>query len=347
MASLRHAYIRYGGPKVTVICTSHKGGRLAYEGMAYEQISPVFSPTQTTDFLRDPGMWYFRHVERWHPRFIGKKEVAGILGGAIADGVAVYHNGLKADIESAYAKEALAKQAAAVAIESVKEGKARVHTLGQSVYEDQAQAWELLEKRAAEGVFKYVLYCPFKPEDILGVELSLPNHGYCRIDLVVDSHLGPMVVDLKTKLTLDIKYQAQTLREFEESWQMLHYVWAYQDHLEATARATGVGLGTVPRMRRFAIILLVLEPKSRLPLVHPIVVNPELLALWHHSATQVWRLMDAMKRGVPVTIDPRPWSTFNFYSKFGREDWADAFTKFFLDPGALPVGYIQEKKRES
>ena len=40
---------------------------------------PVFSPSQTKDFLRDPGMWYLRNVARWRPRFIGKKEIAGML----------------------------------------------------------------------------------------------------------------------------------------------------------------------------------------------------------------------------------------------------------------------------
>lgn len=310
---------------------------------------PVFSPSQTKDFLRDPGMWYFRHVERWRPKFIGKKEVAGMLGIAIADGAAAYHNALKASLTGGtWDTDYHIKQAATVAVQSIKDEKARVVALGQSVYDDQAEAWELLEKRAAEGVFKYALYCPFQPQEILEVEKTLPKHGYCRIDLVVQTTLGPMVVDLKTKLTLDIKYQNMTLREFEEDWQFFHYAWAYQDHLNGLQFYQGNGLDVPrlpiesPQVRRFGIFLLVLEPKSRLPLLHPIAINPELMRLWEHSATQVWRLMDAMRKGEPITIDPRPWSTFNFYSKFGREDWADAFTKYFLDSGLLPAAYVKE-----
>jgi hypothetical protein len=314
---------------------------------------PVFSPSQTKDFLRDPGMWYFRHVEKWRPKMIGKKEVAGILGSAIADGAAVFHNGLKAFGATLrlreHNKERLIKDAAATAVQTVKDEKAKVKLIGQTVYDDQSEAWELLEKRAAEGVFKLALYNTFQPEDILDVELTLPDHGFCRIDLVVQTLLGPMVVDLKTSLSLDAKYVPLRLREYEEDWQFYHYAWAYQDYLttrflESSEEAKHLGPGDAPQVRRFGILLLVLEPKSRLPRLHPIAINPELMALWHHSATQVWRLMDAMRKGEPITIDPRPWSTFNFYSKFGREDWADAFTKYFLDPGLLPAAYVKEPR---
>ena len=284
---------------------------------------------------------------------IGKKEVAGMLGSAIADGVAVFHNGLKAlhvgsgsTISPApIDRDTFIKNAAATAIQTVKDEKARVLHIGQSVYDDQSEAWELLEKRAAEGVFKYALYCPFQPEDILEVELTLPDHGHCRIDLVVQTVLGPMVVDLKTSLTLDVKYETMRLREYEEDWQFFHYAWAYQDYLDSRVAGRFTLGEPAPRVRRFGIYLLVLEPKSRLPLLHPIAINPEIMALWEHSATQVWRLMDAMRRGEPITIDPKPWSTFNFYSKFGREDWADAFTKYFLDPGLLPAAYVKEPPR--
>ena len=341
---------------MTRIYPGHFGCRAAYSIMDTRP-QPVFSPSQTKDFLRDPGMWYFRHVEKWRPKTLGKKELAGMLGSAIADGTAVYHNGLKTSHVGSGSTipptpldmDVLIKQAAATAVQTVKDEKAQVLRLGQSVYDDQSEAWELLEKRAAEGVFKHALHCPFQPQDILEVELTLPDHGYCRIDLVVQTPLGPMVVDLKTSLTLDVKYQSLRLREFEEDWQFYHYAWAYQDYLtkrylSSSEEAAHLSPGDAPQVRRFAILLLVLEPKSRLPILHPIAVNPEIMALWLHSATQVWRLMDAMRKGEPITIDPRPWSTFNFYSKFGREDWADAFTKYFLDPGLLSAAYVKETK---
>jgi hypothetical protein len=152
-----------------------------------------------------------------------------------------------------------------------------------------------------------------------------------------------MVVDLKTSLSLDVKYQAMRLREYEEDWQFYHYAWAYQEHINRQAVQANP-LAVFQPVRRFAIFLLVLEPKGRIVPLHPIAINPEIMALWLHSATQVWRLMDAMRKGEPITIDPRPWSTFNFYSKFGREDWADAFTKYFLEPGLLTAAYVKEQK---
>ena len=309
--------------------------------MRYAPTSPVFSPSQTKDFLRDPGMWYFRNIERWRPRFIGKKEVAGILGGAIADGAAVFHNWLKEPGNPADEATAI-KQAAAVAVTAANDGKARVLNLGQSVYDDQAENWELLPKRAAEGVFKYCLnFPPAWRTRVIEAELSLPKQGYCRPDLVIGTDFGPAVVDLKTKLTLDIRYQARTLLEFSEDWQFFHYAWAYHDYLWSLAPDDP----PPPPLRQFFVYLLVLEPKGRVPLAEPYSINPEIMALWAHSAKQVWKLMDAIKRGVPYVVDdPRPWSTFNFYSKFGREDWADAFTKYFLDPGLLTAAYVQEKK---
>ena len=260
-----------------------------------------------------------------------------MLGTAFADGAAAYHNGLSmvGSPPLPYSQEDLIKKAAAVAVQSAKDSKAEVLAREQTVYADQNEAWELLETRAAQAIFKYALNFPtigFSASDIVASELSLPNHGYARIDLVVNSLYGPMVVDLKSKLTLDIKYQAQLLREFEESWQMLHYTWAYGDLIGE-------------RVRRFAILLHVLEPKSRLPVLHPVVVTPELLQIWEQSARQVWRRMEGIRTGTPVLMDPLPACSFNFFSKFGREDWADAISKCFLDEGLLDAAYIKESKQ--
>ena len=306
--------------------------------------NPVFSPTQTTTFIRDETAWYLRYMMKRMPRTIGKKEIAGMLGTAFADGAATYHNGLPTLVHrpedaggGAYgmAQQNLIKKAAAVAVQSAKDSKAEVLAREQTVYSDQNEAWELLETRAAQAVFKYALNFPtigFSASDIVASELSLPNHGHARIDLVLNSLYGPMVVDLKSKLTLDIKYQAQLLREFEESWQMLHYTWAYGDLIGE-------------RVRRFAILLHVLEPKSRLPVLHPVVVTPELLQIWEQSARQVWRRMEGIRTGTPVLMDPLPACSFNFFSKFGREDWADAISKCFLDESLLDAAYIKEKPR--
>ena len=300
--------------------------------------NPVFSPTQTTTFIRDETAWYLRYMMKRMPRTIGKKEIAGMLGTAFADGAAAYHNGLTSTLvagrilDSASGHDNLIKQAAAVAVQSAKDSKAEVLAREQTVYSDQNEAWELLETRAAQAVFKYALNFPFNPTDIIASELSLPNYGYGRIDLVVSTMYGPMVVDLKTKLTLDIKYQAQFLREWEAHWQMLHYTWAYGDLIGE-------------RVRRFAILLHVLEPKSRLPVLHPVVVTPELLQIWEQSARQVWRRMEGIRTGTPVLMDPIPACSFNFFSKFGREDWADAITKCFLDESLLDAAYIKEKPR--
>lgn len=313
-----------------------------HSSMYYTPTVPCYSPSQTKDFLRDPGMWYFHYVEKWRPRYIGKKEVAGMLGTAIADGAAVFHNFLKSHGVMQAGKEEAIKKAAAVAIQSANDEKALVIKRGQSVYDDQAENWELLPKRAAEGVFKYALNFPSAwVGRVLEAELTLPAHGYCRPDLVVDTDFGPMVVDLKTKLTLDLKYQAKTLREFAEDWQFFHYAWAYHDYLWSLAPNEPAP----PALRQFCVYLLVLEPKGRVPTPETYPINPEIMALWKHSAVQVWRLMAAMRAGEPITIDPLPWSTFNFYSKFGREDWADAFTKYFLDPGLLTAAYTREQEK--
>ena len=310
---------------------------------------PVFSPTQTKAFIRDPAAWYLSYVMKWRPRFIGKKELAGFLGSAFADGAAAYHNGLSdsnLDFDLP-AQEVLLKKAAAVAIASVTESKEQVVRLGQSVYEDQSESWELLEKRAAEMVFKYALNMPahFHPSNIIASELTLPNHGHCRIDLVINTDTGPTVVDFKTSLSLDAKYQAMRLREYEADWQMYHYVWAYQDYLQANCSQKaehGNPCQTDHPVRRFAILLLVLEPKSRLPVLHPVVVDPELMQIWVQSATQVWKAMHGIRTGQPYTLDPIPWCSFNFFSKFGREDWADAIQKFHMDENLLSVSYVKE-----
>ena len=90
--------------------------------MYYYMDTPVFSPTQTKAFIRDQAAWYLNYVMKWRPKFIGKKELAGFLGTAFADGAAAFHNGL-AQLTSHEIKilnlEPLIKQAAAVAVASV------------------------------------------------------------------------------------------------------------------------------------------------------------------------------------------------------------------------------------
>ena len=54
--------------------------------------------------------------------------------------------------------------------------------------------------------------------------------------------------------------------------------------------------------------------------------------------------MEGIRTGTPVLMDPLPACSFNFFSKFGREDWADAIAKCFLDESLLDANYIKEKQ---
>lgn len=295
--------------------------------------NPVFSPSQTKDFIRDPAAWYMVHVEGWVPRYIGKPDVARIAGIGFADGVAVWNNWLKSHGQKWDGDPQPVKSAAQVAHDSVKEEKDKVLALGQVVYEDQTEDWTNLENLVAKSVFKYADHAAATiPFPIRDVELALgPDHGFCRLDLVLEGPFGPIVVDYKHKLTLDARYETKTLNEYHYDWQMMHYAWAYGDH-------------TGTQVPQTAIVLFVAEPRARAPKYDPVVIFPEQVQRWERDARQVWRIMEAVKTGESVTIEPHPWSTWSFTGRFGREKWADMFTKCRLEPSLLEQDYIRRKR---
>lgn len=305
------------------------------------RLQPVFSPSQTTDWLEDPTNWYLSRILGWKPKYLGKKHVAGILGTAFADGIAIYNNWVIAEQKAVSpqtavpGKEVAIKAAAKVAEQRARDDMAKVVAEGRSVYEGEAPSWEALPERAATAVIKYCLADPVPPSwKLVHAELTMPDHGYCRIDAGYDTPLGPAVADYKTKVTLDARYENQTLAEYQFAWAMMHYTWSYGEYRQLPTR-------------QFAILLLILEPKKRAPVFHPVIVEPEHMAIWLSSARRVWRVMEGMRTGTALDpagvpwFDGKPWVTFRFFTRFGRTDWADAVTTYKLDETLMRQGYVK------
>lgn len=112
-------------------------------------------------------------------------------------------------------------------------------------------------------------------------ELTFPDHGRARADLLCQSDLGPCIVDFKSKVTVSQEYILNDfLFDAETSWQLYHYVYS--------GRQMGLDI------RSFAICLIVIEPlKFHL---EQWIVDEDYLKRWEMDAWYWWTQMERSER---------------------------------------------------
>jgi len=150
------------------------------------------------------------------------------------------------------------------------------------------------------------------------------------------------VLDAKVKLRLEKKEVAKELEKYAYSWQFMHYAWAAAQHYEEP-------------VTDYFVMLVVLEPGFHIQLEH-YTVNPELMLLWEQSAKSAWAVMAAMD-GDPTDLqdmtdtlpgeNPRPlypWHNWEFFTRFGRREFADAFLRHRCHSHLMVESYINTKE---
>ena len=242
----------------------------------------VYSPSATMAFARCPQMWWF-YREGWQPKHIGKVEVAAAYGTGYARAMeTLFHSmpdPMPVDIEKAI-------------FFGVEAAQRYIHTrieAGGIVGSDSVSI-ALIPERLTKAVTTFAKrwvrpgsWHSFMPE------LTFPEHGNCRVDLLCQTDFGPCIVDFKTKVT---KPQAYTLQkfvsDFEHSWQFYHYVWA--------ARENGIPVTS------FAVIVVSFEAFSVTQ--EQWVVDEEYLGQWEHSARGWWQRMDEARNNDVYPMAP-------------------------------------------
>ena len=304
----------------------------------------VYSPSRTKSFLECPAEWRLE-LRGWQPRAYGNKQLAGILGDAFHLAHAeFYRNG-----GHTTAPETLALDLPQIARFNVEQ---QLHQLEKQRFECDLKALDLrnaLPLKAQTLVTRWLQQNPVPKEwQIVAVEHMLKDYGYCKIDLLV--HPYPMdrlaVLDAKVKLRLEKKEFTKELEKFAYSWQFMHYAWAAEQHYEEP-------------VQDYFVMMVVLEPSFQIVL-EPYTINPELMQLWEQCARSAWAVMAAMD-GEPGDLDALVWRgddygpypqplypyhTWEWFTRYGRREYTDAFLRHRLHDHLMRQDYINTKEEE-
>lgn len=154
---------------------------------------------------------------------------------------------------------------------------------------------------------------------IIRVDESL---GVGRPDLICrDAHGQLWITDTKVSLTIDPRYRASRLAEFETDHQLWHYAWEAEQFYGERVVMVGVHQ-------------IILSPKT-ISTRFDFPVTPERLAFWLKGAEQAWRDRAEEEAGQRPVV-PRFSSC---WGKYGRCEYLEACHQFNLDPKKMDAYY--------
>jgi hypothetical protein len=255
------------------------------------------------------------HLEdAWEGRVIAKPGLARILGSAVGAGIGRHYATREGGPEAA-------RNATLYALQGAKDRGLLIHP---NYVVDAAGLGDV----AAKGVEKYIANDPIPPSWIVeDIERDLGEaYGRARIDLGVILPSGErMPLDIKTKRTLDARYRDRTLAEFRQSWQMMHYAWAY-------------GAVTQQSIMQFGIILVVLEPRINITL-DLTTIDQETLDTWLEGAKRVWAQIENEEEG------ERPWMAAEHWDRYGQCPMYEVCFDYRYNETLIEREYVRREKR--
>lgn len=276
----------------------------------------IFAPTRTE-------IWDFCHLKSeiirqgWVPAVWTKRDLARFVGGAFAEAVAAYN---RHKLEGSAIDPARHQEIALTAFSTELEPflKAGVTLDQQDIDETKA-----LLARAIEKFIPQDPLTKARGWDCKDIELELSNHGRARIDWGgVDPYGTWCQVDYKVKLSLEARWKDKEVERYRYSTQMMHYNWAYGEHLQHP-------------IHRYYICLVVLAPRFYVELLS-YEVDPELQQAWLASAQQKWADMEAQEHGARI-----PDMAAVHRGPYGDCEYLRACLEFRLDPTLIQTAYIQ------
>lgn len=271
----------------------------------------IFSPSQT-------DLWHECPVKRqlsragFYSTIVSHSELAALLGSAIAAGVEEYHAWLvgRPEANQEIAPTSLVQGATTQAGMTVTARLQEWTAAGRRIPDWDRPYTEQLWNRATNATAAYIAARPIRPEwVVVAVEHVLPSGS--RLDLGVRAPLGPLVLDLKTKLTLNAHLRDRVVEEYEISPQLYHYAWEWGHELGEPVRHAG-------------ILLFILEPKPTVELVE-IPIDACALETWRQSSERAWLDMEAEDAGERLALQRRR----SCHTGFGRCGFYRACHAFF------------------
>ncbi len=290
----------------------------------------VYSPTQTDVFAFCPQARQF-YKEGWTPRIAAKPEIAAWMGVAMGAGLEVYYKG-QINGETTGAEHELA------GVQSWEQSVTRFREAGGVVEDSDIATIPVLLSKA---LVKYPKVDPIPATwKILATEYELQDGSRARLDLVVETEQGVAVVDFKWKKELYVKSgegkdqaRGRTLLEYENYWNMLHYVWG----LKQSRGVTLPSVTTLPLDPAYYIILGELNPVHTQ--MQRFEVDPRVLGQWECTADVLWEEMQQTDDGI---LSVRGNTTHA--NKYGPCKYYDACFTHFLDREAMKTKYVQVER---
>ncbi len=275
----------------------------------------VYSPSQTNNFSFCPRYWMLEK-ERWVTRLVEYPELCGVLGTAYAKSMEQYNNTLMVGEVPSVAEAIMAGEINAA--DAIRKMKADGRSIEMMKDRDFAASFPKLLKKAVELYHKHN---PYVGCQILAVEKTYPDHGNCRIDLLIQyPNNDIVVVDYKVKIKLEAAWRQKELSKYTDHWNMMHYAWA-----------TGA--------TSYAICMVVLGPKPYIESV-PYAIHPLYAGIWGQDAEGMWDHMKAMvDKKTPL------YGRTKHYDEYGDCKYLAACTRYGLSTQMMAVEFVQIARR--
>ncbi len=232
----------------------------------------VYSPTTTEKWLRCPA---FRAYDSRLHALDNDWSPAMLLGSAIGAGLAYYY-------ASVQGRESRVSTIPHLVRDTVTVGHA---TLDGGYIPNDDWSLDALRKLVEKGLAKALTLDVLEGGLAKVAGTEIPVYDECRLDLLTSTPTGMTVTDWKVKFNLEKKWEDKTLREYDNSWQLLHYAWRVSEHYQCPVN-TQIGM-------------IVLQPTVR-AVLYPVPTPPERIANWLQSAKTVWAQMGREERGEAV-----------------------------------------------
>lgn len=266
------------------------------------------------------------NVENWRPKVAGKPQIAMWMGASMAAGLEHYGK----HFDGGFGPPGLLTPQE-IAVDYFHAEMEHFRQAGGSIEDSNLDEYDTLLPR---GVTYYTENNPVKHK-IVGVEYPFPEFGYSRCDLIVDDGEGYAPIDHKWKKALYVKpgetkdqARYRTLVEYEDSWQLLQYVWCIRQHFKV-------------RCDHYYIVLGELNPRPHVT-IQRFDVTEALLAQFAQSSLQYWSDMNEVDAGKRVVT-----MAATHASKYGPCEFSDACLKMGLDRERMKFKYLQLARREA
>ena len=247
---------------------------------------------------------------------MGKPDAARIIGHGFANGIAHYQLHRKHGVEDMECSIQLGLAAAKTELD-------KCLAAGQQISEYAQEDFAAIDSKVRLALMRYPQHEVLDGFQIIDVERVLEDSGNSRIDLYAISDTGiPAIIDYKYKNYLKVDYLTKTRQEYDNHWNMLHYLHYGSQHYQRD-------------IYRYYIVMVVGSPKYGV-YKWEYNVHPDTLKWWYDSAVSIWAEMDAMEQdGAMIPMSP------THHTRYGQCEMYKMCFNYQHDESIMSADYVK------